>query len=597
MVKGYKSNDRSTMYVQFEVRQKLDFITKGLQIRAMLNINRFAQLEVKRQYNPFYYALAPLVAGHEKVYQLIALNPDSGTDYLDYVPGDKEMQNTMYFESALQYEKTIKKKHNVSALLVFTARENKNNTYNTLQLSLPQRNAGLAGRVTYSYGDKYFVEGNFGYNGSERFAKNERWGFFPSFGFGWMVTNENWMQPLKDKITKLKLKYTYGLVGNDEIGLSSDRFYYLSNVNMNDGGRGMTFGDDYSYSRNGISISRYADNNITWEISRKANYGLELNLYNSLELQVDVFTEKRSNILQTRASIPTTMGLQATPKANIGKASGKGVEVSLDYNKTFSPDLWLLLRGNFTYASSKYDLYEEPEYADAPWRSHKGRKISQRWGYIAERLFLDDEEVKNSPTQTFGDYGAGDIKYKDINDDGKIDANDQVPIGYPTTPEIIYGFGVSFGYKRFDFSVFFQGSARSSFWISPGDIAPFRTGSGATGTRALMQKIADSHWSEDNRDIHAFWPRLSAEAVSNNEVTSTWWMRNGAFLRLKTFEVGYTLPKTWSQKIHSNGIRFYLSGSNILQFRKFKLWDPEQAGNAFNYPLQRVINLGLNVEF
>ena len=600
MVKGYRSNDRSTMYVQFEVKQKLDFITKGLQARAMININRFAQLEVRRQYNPFFYSLAPQIAGHEKTYTLVALNPDTGTDYLDYVPGSRKMENSMYVESALQYDKTIKKLHNFSALLVFTIRENKNNTYNTLQLSLPQRNAGLAGRATYSYSDRYFIEGNFGYNGSERFAKNERWGFFPSVGMGWMVTNEEWMKPFKDKISKLKLKFTYGLVGNDEIGSSSDRFYYLSNVNMNDSGRGMTFGDNYGYTRNGISISRYSDNDITWEISRKANLGLELNLFNSLEFQVDYFTEHRSNILQTRASIPTTIGLHATPKANIGKANGNGVEVSLDYNKSLNNGAWLLLRGNFTYATSKYKLYEEPEYADAPWRSHKNRKISQRWGYIAERLFLDDEEVKNSPTQTFGEYGAGDIKYKDINEDGQIDENDQVPIGYPTTPEIIYGFGVSFGIKNLDFSVFFQGSARSSFWISPNSIAPFMTNTSVStmvGTRALMQKIADSHWSEDNRDIHAFWPRLSDYAISNNEVTSTWWMRNGSFLRLKTFEVGYTIKKKWSQHIRSNGIRFYVSGSNILQFRKFKLWDPEQAGNAFNYPLQRVINLGVDVEF
>lgn len=600
MVKGYKSNDRSTMYVQFEFKQKLDFITKGLQARAMININRFAQLEVKRQYKPFYYALAPQLAGHEKTYTLIALNPDTGTDYLDYVPGSRKMENSMYVETALQYDKKIKDRHTVSALLVFTLRENKNNTYNTLQLSLPQRNAGLAGRATYSYDDRYFTEFNFGYNGSERFAKNERWGFFPSAGFGWIVSNEKWMKPLADKISKLKLKFTYGLVGNDEIGSSEDRFYYLSNVNMNDSGRGMTFGDNYDYHRNGISISRYSDKDITWEISRKTNLGLELNLYNSLELQVDYFREKRSNILQQRSSIPTTMGLQAVPKANIGKAKGDGIEISLDYNKTFNKNTWMLLRGNFTYASSKYELYEEPEYVNAPWRSHKGQKISQRWGYIAERLFVDEEEVKNSPVQTFGEYGAGDIKYKDINNDGKIDADDTVPIGYPTTPEIIYGFGMSFGYRNFDFSVFFQGSARSSFWISPGSIAPFRTNSSVssmTGTRALMQKIADSHWSEDNRDIHAFWPRLSAEAISNNEVVSTWWMRNGSFLRLKTFEIGYSLPKKFTRHIKSEGIRFYFSGSNLLQFRKFKLWDPEQAGNAFNYPLQRVLNIGLDIEF
>lgn len=600
MLRGYKSNDRSSMYVQFELKQDLAFLTEGLSARAMFNVNRFAQLEVRRQYNPFYYALLPQISGMTE-YMLTALNPDGGTDYLDYVPGERKMENTMYFEAALQYNTKIKELHSLSGMLVATLRENKNNTYNTLQLSLPQRNLGLAGRVTYSFDNRYFVEGNFGYNGSERFAKNERWGFFPSAGVGWVVTNEAFLEPYKKVLSKLKLKATYGLVGNDEIGSKEDRFYYLSNLNMSDGGKGISFGDAFGYNRPGISISRYEDPYITWEVSRKSNFGLELNLLNSLEIQVDYFREHRSKILQERADIPTTMGLQATPKANIGEAKGSGIEFSLDYNKSFTKDLWLVARGNFTFASSKYEVYEEPDYSSTPWRSHVGQKISQKWGYIAERLFLDDEEVKNSPTQTFGEYGAGDLKYKDINKDGRIDEKDRVPIGFPTTPEIIYGFGVTFGYKNFDFNCFFQGSARSAFWIQPNEIAPFVAGgsniTSRTNNRALMQSIADSHWSEDNRDVYAFWPRLSASAINNNNQESTWWMRDGSFLRLKTAEVGYTLPERISRSFYANNTRVYISGSNLFQIRTFKLWDPEQAGRAFNYPLQRVFNIGINVEF
>ncbi len=592
MLKGYRSDDRSSMYVQFELKQKLDFITEGLFARAMFNINRFAQLEVKRQYQPFFYTLAPQI-GNSKDYQLIALNPDSGTDYLDYLPGEKKMENSMYFEGALQYNKSFAKKHALSGMLVFTLRELKNNTYNTLQLSLPHRNAGLAGRATYGYDDRYLLEANFGYNGSERFAKNERWGFFPSFGLGWIVTNEKFMAPYLNTFSKIKLKATYGLVGNDAIGPAEDRFFYLSNLNMSDDGRGISFGDTYSYYRPGISISRYEDPYITWEVSRKANYGVELNLWNSLEIQADYFTEKRNNILQTRSDIPSTMGLQATPRANIGKASGRGIDISVDYSKIFNKDFWTVIRGNFTYATSEFLVYEEPDYASIgiPWRSHVSQKLSQRWGYIAERLFVDDEEVKNSPVQSFGEYGAGDIKYKDINKDGCIDEKDLVPIGYPTTPEIIYGFGLSAGYRNFDFSCFFQGSGRSSFWIDPGATGPF------IGERALLQVIADSHWSEANRDIYAFWPRLSDTEISNNNQTSTWWMRDGSFLRLKSLEIGYRFPDNISKLIHSKNARIYASGSNLFQIRKFKLWDPEQAGNPFNYPLQRVINIGLNIEF
>ena len=599
MLKGYRSNDRSTMYVQFEVKQKLDFITKGLSARAMYNVNRLAQLEVRREYNPFFYTLAPTIPGSSMSdYRLIAINPDEGTDYLDYLAGQREMKNTMYFEGALQYNTTIQEKHSVSGLLVFTARERKDNAGTNLQASLPYRNLGLAGRFTYSYAERYFFEGNFGYNGSERFARNERWGFFPSAGLGWIVTNEQFMEPVTGFLSKLKLKATFGIVGNDEIGDAADRFYYLSNLNMADGNRAIAFGDNYGYSRPGVSISRYEDPFITWEISRKTNIGIEIGFKKELELQVDYFMENRSNILQERASISTTMGLQATPKANIGEASGSGIDMSLDYSKSFSKDFWTVLRGNFTYASSKYKVFEEPDYSAVPWRSRVGQKISQRWGYIAERLFLDDNEVNNSPLQTFGTYGAGDIKYKDINGDGRIDDNDQVPIGFPTTPEIQYGFGLSAGYKGFDFSCFFQGSSRSSFWIDAGAVAPFvQYTTYGTSNRALIQQIADDHWSEDNRNIYSFWPRLSPVSISNNDVSSTWWMRNGSFLRLKTIEAGYTFPTNLVKKAYMQNVRLYASGSNIFVLRKFKLWDPEQAGRGFNYPLQRVVNIGLTVEF
>jgi TonB-linked SusC/RagA family outer membrane protein len=471
-------------------------------------------------------------------------------------------------------------------------------------LSLPHRNLGLAGRLTYNYDSRYFVEANFGYNGSERFHSSQRWGFFPSAGVGYILTNEKFMEPYLQTLSKVKLKATYGLVGNDQIGRDEDRFYYMSQLTMSDGGRGYSVGDEYGYHRDGISIQRYADPDITWEISRKSNYGIELNFWNSLEVQVDYFNERRTNILQERSSIPTTMGLQVTPRANIGEATGSGFEASVDYSKSFTKDIWALVRGNFTYAASKYHVYEEPDYwaAGAPWRSHVGRKLSQTYGYIAERLFIDEEEVANSPTQTFGEYGAGDIKYKDINGDMRIDENDQVPIGFPTTPEIIYGFGISGGYKNFDFSVFLQGSARSSFWISPSNTAPFvkdtRESLNAFNTnRAMLQYYADSHWTEDDRNVYALWPRLSESPIPNNQVTSTWFMRDGSFLRLKTAEIGYTLPSQWVQRIHFSSARFYVSGNNLAVLSAFKMWDPEMGDNGLAYPLQRVINFGVNVEF
>jgi TonB-linked SusC/RagA family outer membrane protein len=601
MVRGYKSNDRSNMLAQFELKQNFDFITKGLSARAMFNVNRYSLLEMRNAYLPFFYSVDRV----SNEYRLIAINPDSGTDYLDILSNDKTITSSMYFEGALQYVREFAK-HSISGLLVYTLRESLDGSTNSIQAALPHRNLGLAGRLTYSYDSRYFVETNFGYNGSERFAENERFGFFPSAGAGWIVSNETFMQPLKNIISKLKLKATYGLVGNDQIGNNEERFFYLSNLNMNNSGKGFSFGNEYNYTRPGISISRYADNEITWEISRKTNLGVELNLWNSLEIQLDYALENRSKILQKRSYVPTTMGLQAEPSSNIGKANGRSIEVSVDYSKSFSRNFWSVVRGNFTYASNKYEIYDEPDYINTPWRLHRDRKISQQYGYIAERLFLDENEVQNSPPQLFGPYGAGDIKYKDINGDLQIDENDQVPIGFPTTPEIIYGFGISSGYQNLDFSCFFQGSARSSFWIDAEQTAPFINRSSEnvdrllhsfTTHRAMLQYWADDHWSENDRDVYALWPRLSDTRYQNNLRKSTWFMRDGTFLRLKTIEIGYSLPKQWVNIVKLQSARLYVTGNNLLVFSKFKMWDPEMAGNGLAYPVQRVFNIGLNVEF
>ena len=324
----------------------------------------------------------------------------------------------------------------------------------------------------------------------------------------------------------------------------------------------------------------------------KLNAGIELNLFKKLEIQADYFHEIRSKILQYRSYIPPTMGLQTIPTANIGVAKGSGMEVSVDYSQAFNKDFWINARGNFTYSVARYEKYEEPDYSKTtPWKAQTGQKLSQLYGLVAERLFIDEEEVKNSPVQTFGEYMAGDIKYKDINDDGRINDLDMVPIGYPSMPEIIYGFGASLGFRNFDFSFFMQGSGRSSFFIDASATQPF-----VNGTRAILQAYADDHWSEDNRNSYALWPRLSTTALENNTQPSTWWLRDGSFLRLKTIEIGYSLPDRIIRKAGMTRLRIYVTGDNLAVFSPFKMWDPEQA-DGLGYPLQRVFNIGLNVEF
>ncbi len=591
MVSGYKESSKSKIIAQLEFKQDLDFITEGLKFKLIFNGTKKSSYIVDRFYKPYYYT--PKLNRETKEVKLIPLNEEEGTEHLSFNQRDRYISSTTYLESRLHYASEIDDVNEVSGLLVFTM----NNRLTSLSIkdsknlekSLPYRNMGIAGRFTYSNSQRYFAEINFGYNGSERFAKKERWGFFPSIGLGWLVSDEAFMKSTHKSINTLKIKGSYGLVGNDRIGGSNDRFFYLSRVNLNKGG--YTTGKDFDNGYHGVSISRYANENITWETARKMNIGLELGLFNQIDLKVDIFKEKRSNILANRI-LPSSMGLQAGVRANIGEAESSGIDGSLVYTKNFRSGFWLQGRGNFTYATNKITKMEEPDYSKTPWLSRVGQPIKQWWGYVAERLFVDQNEVNNSPTQSFGgEYSGGDIKYKDINNDGKITSLDKVPIGNPTVPEIVYGFGLSTGFKGFDFSCFFQGAANSSFFVNPANVSPF------VGEKQLIKSYADSHWSETNRDIYALWPRLSNKNVNNNTQISTWFMQDGAFLRLKTVEVGYTLSTKTTARLKMEKIRFYTSGTNIFVKSKFKLWDPELAGKGLGYPNQRVFNLGLNVSF
>ncbi|WP_346320611.1 TonB-dependent receptor [Chitinophaga sp. YIM B06452] len=591
MVKGYREYTRSKLQAQFEVKQNLAFITEGLNLHALFNTSRASYFDVSRFYNPFWYT----VSSYDKYadqYTLTMLNPNTGTEYLNYDEGEKNITSNTYLQATANYNRTFGDKHNVSGMLVFLMNNNVAANAGSLQLSLPRRNIGLSGRLTYAYDQRYFFEYDFGYNGTERFYEAQRFGFFPSVGAAWLVSAEKWFKPLLNTVSNLKLRATYGLVGNDAIGDEKSRFLYLADVNMNDGFRSMSFGTDFAYTRPGIFINRYGNNEITWETAKKTNWGVEVGLFNKINILLDIYTEERNNILMSRASIPVTMGVlnNADVQANLGEASGKGFDLSVDYSHSFNTNLWLQARGNFTYATSKIKVFEEPDYVEK-YLSRVGYPASQQWGYIAERLFGDDAEVANSPLQGFGEYKAGDIKYHDVNGDGQITTRDRVPIGYPTTPEIVYGFGFSLGYKNFDVSAFFQGLARESFWIDADSTAPF------VNERALLQAYADDHWSESSRDLYAIWPRLSARPVANNTQRSTWFMRNGAFLRLKTVEIGYSIPPAVLRRYNIDRIRIYASGVNLLTLSKFKMWDVEMGGNGLGYPVQRVLNAGAQVSF
>jgi TonB-linked SusC/RagA family outer membrane protein len=596
-LKGYRDYSTNTTSTQFGINQKLDMITKGLNFRAMINMNRYSYFSVTRSYRPYYFNIGTYSL-LDNTYTLRPLN--NGDDKLGYSPGDRTINTSIYMEATTEYNRQFADKHTVGALLVYIMRQEKQGVADNLFLSLPHRNLGLSGRATYNYDSRYFFEFNFGYNGSERFSDKHRWGFFPSAGLAWMLSNEAFFEPLKDIFTNVKLKGTYGLVGNDQIGSSSDRFYYLSRVdkvsNKNPG-----WGLYLSNNPGSFNVAQYANNNIGWETAYKTNLGLEIALKNGLSLIADVFRERRENILIDRI-IPGTMGIIPSVKANLGIGSGQGFEIEANYEKSFNKDFFLTGRGTFTYATNEVVEWEEPDYSETPCRSRVGMNIYHRQGYIAERLFVDEHEVLNSPGQ-FGTVMAGDIKYRDINDDGRISALDQVPIGYPTEPEITYGFGLTAGYKHFDASFFFQGSARRSFWLTlngNGRIQPFLDGTendNLIGQNAIIMPIVDSYWSESNRDPYAFWPRLSNYSIENNRQTSTWFMYDASFLRLKSAEIGYTLPEKLAGKVLLSHLRIYVNGTNLLRWSPFTFWDPEMGGNGLGYPLQRVFNVGMNIGF
>lgn len=613
LVSGYRQSNASNLQPQIEVTQDLKGILSGLKGRFMGYVQRNGNYGVSRGYSPFYYSANSIDGNDITLTEINNGGPTNvgfpGSEYLSYAEGNKDIKSSLYTETALNYNQVFKK-NTVSGMLVGILRNSLSGNAGSLQNSLPKRNVGVSGRFTYGYDDRYLTEFNFGYNGTERFDAKNRFGFFPSIGVGYVLSNEKFFKPLTNIFNLMKFRASYGLNGNDQIGKDTDRFFYLSNVDLTRG-PGATFGEDpaTSYSRNGIIISRYANSSITWERSKQLNLGMDLSVLNAVNLTIDAYTKRTSNILQVRSGIPSTMGLLADASANVGVSDSKGVDFQADYSKSFNKG-WVQIRGTFTYATNKIVKYDEPTYpANLANLYRVGHSSGEMMGYIAERLFTDDIEVANSPSQAAlaGNTAVrgGDIKYRDVNGDGKIDADDRVFMGLPNTPEITYGFGFSASYGNFDMSAQMQGNARIAFFVNSGGfnlddlsksgIAPFQQiGGYQTG---LLQAVADNHWSEDSRNSYAFFPRLSSSPTPNNYVNSSWWLRNGAFLRLQQVEIGYTPKAKFRTRFGLSNLRVYASARNLFVMSKFKLWDPEVRGNGLDYPLQRVYNLGVNIGF
>ncbi|MFV0419413.1 MAG: SusC/RagA family TonB-linked outer membrane protein [Dysgonomonas sp.] len=599
MINGYENRDESIISAQGALTQDLGFITKGLTAKLTVSTRVWNKYAAGRGYAPYYYELQDYDQITEK-YTLFPLNPTTGNPYLGDVMPVRNSDQKTYFEALFTWGNKFGS-HNFGAMTVFRMEENILTTGQSTSIyeTLPEKNMGNSGRLTYDFDSRYFLELGYGYNGSEKFSGSKRYGFFPSVAVGWMVSNEKIWEKLNNKtFSSLKFKASLGKVGNDAIAGRGDRFFYLSDVQMgssvlNDGYRWGTSFMNYYY---GYNINRYANPNITWEVSTKRNIGIEAGfLKDALKVQADFFGEDRKQIYMKRENFPATAGLEAKISGNVGRVKSSGMDASIDYQHFFNQDLWLTGRGNFTYATNEFVELDEKNYPDE-YLKRKGHNINQQWGLVAERLFVDEEEIKNSPKQNFDQYMAGDIKYKDINGDGVIDDNDRVPLGFPTVPEVQYGFGLSAGYKNFDFSFFLQGNARVSFFINPsvggGDdndegIAPF------VNRRNALSMVAEDYWSETNPNVYAFWPRLSVNTLENNTRQSSWWLRDGSFLRVKQIEAGYSF--TSLKKYNIQNLRLYVSTENLLTFSSFKLWDPEMGRRGLAYPPNKRFNIGVQI--
>ena len=608
--RGYDNLTKNQIYSNLRVTQDLDMLTKGLKLTAMYAFDVYNEIHVHQDRAESTYNFLDTSVPYDMNGQPILQRIYEGSNVLSYKQETSGNKKT-YLEASLNYDRTFNDDHRVSALFLFNQQSKLLYPKGTLEDAIPYRMMGIAGRATYSWKDRYFAEFNIGYNGAENFSPKHRFGTFPAFGVGWVVSNEKFWQPLSKAVSFLKIRYTDGKVGNSEV--SDRRFMYLDQMKEN--------GDyGYKFGPNGTKWSGYETVNMAvdliWEESRKQDLGIDLKLFNDdLSIVFDLFKERRENILLKREhSMPSFLGYNTSaPYGNIGIIENKGFDGTIEYNKRINKDWVIALRGNVTFNKDKWIQGELPEQK-YEWMNQYGRNINGAKGYVAEGLFtqaeiddmarwesLSDANKAITPkpfASQFGTVKAGDIKYKDLNNDGQIDAYDQTYISRGDVPTTVYGFGFTVGWKDLSVGMMFQGVAGAERVLNGSSINPFNGGGGSGN---LYSNI-DDRWTEENPDQNAFYPRLSygSETTSsiNNFQKSTWWVRNMNFLRLKTLQLSYNLPKPWVNKVHLKNAAVYVMGTNLFTLSRFKLWDPElNTDNGASYPNTTSYSVGINFTF
>lgn len=569
-----------------------DIITKGLVFDAKFSWDAVNTSRLNYKHEPEMF----IATGRDDQGELILERVRDGASAMGYSKSSSGSK-TFYLETSLTYNRDFGK-HTVGALFLFNLKSRKDVQAADINKSIPYRTQGIAGRLTYGYDNRYFIEGNFGYNGSENFSPGKRFGFFPSIAGGWLISEENFFEPLQNVVNKLKIRASYGTVGNDNIG-GNRRFIY--NGSFTSEGSYM-FGNGTYNTYNGLRYDDFANPSVGWEKSTKLDVGMELSLFRFVDIQASYFEDHRTGIFLQYGQMSSAWGLNTTPWLNYGETKNRGFDVDMNGTRQFG-EVTVSLRGNFTFNRS--EVIENAEApAIYPYRDMRGKPIGQQTGLIAEGLFRTQEEIDNSPVPS-GLVRVGDIKYRDVNGDGQIDENDYVPIGRSWLPEITYGFGASVQWKNFDFSVFFQGVGHVTMFLDGPAVMPFS--SGDPHMSGFYKEVYDQSWTLDNPNPYAAFPRISeVKSVNNHQYRSTFWQRDMSYLRLKNATIGYSLPQRFLRKVNIANARVYVSGFNLLTFSGFKLFDPE-IGNGVTdkdgrydgsaYPPSRIYSLGLNLTF
>ena len=586
---GYRQYYGNNTKLNLAYNKDLSIITKGLSTTLLFNFDSNSSLSEERTKWPaLYYATQRKRNGD---LDLIKVKDYQSQQYSN----SKFVDRKFYFEAHINYDHIFNKDHRVGGLIHYYMSDYKSSDNTTLLTAIPKRYIGLSSRLTYSFRDTYFIEGNLGYTGSEAFENGHKFGLFPAISGGWIPTQYGLVKKVVPWLSYLKFRLSYGEVGNDQI--SGVRFPYLSLMGSGNSGPWN--------SGTGITEVQVGSNHLRWEKAVKRNFGIDAKLFNErIDLSVDFYKDVRSGIYQQRASIPAEMGLASLPYANVGKMKSWGIDGHISYTQQLNKDAGFTLRANLTQSKNKVLQYEET-LKSYPYQYTAGYTWGIQRGLIALGLFKDEAEIRNSPRQTFSsEVLPGDIKYKDVNGDGVINWDDMVPLKYSSVPQIQYGLATEFYCKNWTFSVLFSGVSRMSYYAGGSGYVPFE--SRETGN--ILKIVADqkNRWTSAEfsgnpatENPNAKFPRLSYGSNANSTVNSTFWLRNGSYLRLQNVQITYTFNKKWLKKLYMSGLSVSLIGENLhLWDHGDKIFDPTQAsGNGAAYPLQRVYTLQLNVSF